>query len=56
MTFIETTQSAGRPVSFLGNSGLGCWNEPPAGTAVAKFTIEFEGRSALKADAVHSKA
>jgi hypothetical protein len=55
-TLIETAQSAGRPVSFAGNAGLGWLKEPLAGTEVAKLTVAFEVRSALKAESVHSNA
>jgi hypothetical protein len=56
ITLIETAQSAGSPVSLVGNSGLGWLKEPPAGTAAAKLIVVFEGRRPLKADAVHSNA
>jgi hypothetical protein len=56
ITLIETAQSAGSPVSLVGNSGLGWLKEPPAGTAAAKLTVAFEGKKPLNADAVHSNA
>ena len=55
-TLIETAQSAGRPVSFAGNAGLGSLKEPLVGTATAKLTVAFEGRRLLKVEAVQSRA
>jgi hypothetical protein len=55
-TLIETAHSAGSPVSFAGNAGLGWLREPLVGTALAKLTVAFEGRIALKEEAMHSNA
>jgi nitroimidazol reductase NimA-like FMN-containing flavoprotein (pyridoxamine 5'-phosphate oxidase superfamily) len=55
-TLTDMAHSAGRPVSFTGNSGEGSAKEPLAGTETAYESVACEGRIEEKAEAVHSRA